>query len=104
MYQFKPGDWITSIRYNHLNPVKIKSTYKSSTRPDILGLKSEGGIVLYSDEVELWTPKKGEWVVIADDSTPDLYAVFKFNNHSRTKQILPLQFLHTLKEQHGNTH
>ena len=46
----------------------------------------------------LWEPKKGEWVVIADDVTPDLYAVFQFNNHRRDRPIYTLEFLQTLKD------
>lgn len=98
MNSFKPGDWIKSTRYPNLRPIQITSIYESNTRPGILGLKSKG-TVLYSDEVELWHPKVGEWVVIADDITPDLYAVFQFNNHSKDRQILPLAFLQTLKDQ-----
>ena len=60
MSSFKPGDWIKSTRYPNLRPVQIISIYESNTRPGILGLKSKG-TVLYSDEVELWKPKVGEW-------------------------------------------
>lgn len=61
MSSFKPGDWIKSTRYPNLRPIQITSIYESNTRPGILGLKSKV-TVLYSDEVELWQPKVGEWV------------------------------------------
>ena len=60
MSEFKVGDWVKSIKYRHLRPIKIQTIYESNTRHGTLGLKSNG-IVLYSDEVELWTPQPGEW-------------------------------------------
>lgn len=44
-----------------------------------------------------WKPRVDEWVVVADDITPDLYAVFQFNNHSTDRQMFPLAFLQSLK-------
>lgn len=79
MNSFKPGDWVHIPSLN-TEPVQYRSDLCH------LGL-------------ELWQPKAGEWVVIADDITPDLYAVFQFNNHSRDRQILPFAFLQTLKDQ-----
>ena len=79
MNSFKPGDWVY-IHSLNTEPVQYYSDLCH------LGL-------------ELWQPKVGEWVVIADDITPDLYAVFQFNNHSKDRQILPLPFLQTLKDQ-----
>ena len=99
MNSFKPGDWVIASkvcekpkRFTLIGKLKeIKSvTY---AYPYIL---EDGN---YCETVELWHPKAGEWVVIADDITPDLYAVFQFNNHSRDRQILPLAFLQTLKDQ-----
>ena len=79
MNSFKSGDWVYIPSLN-TEPVQYCSDLCH------LGL-------------ELWQPKVGEWVVIADDITPDLYAVFQFNNHSKDRQILPLAFLQTLKDQ-----
>ena len=79
MTNFKPGDWVHIPSLN-TEPVQYYSDLCH------LGL-------------ELWKPKVGEWVVIADDITPDLYAVFQFNNHSKDRQILPFAFLQTLKDQ-----
>ena len=79
MNSFKPGDWVDIPSLN---------TEPAQYRSDLCHLG-----------LELWQPKVGEWVVIADDITPDLYAVFQFNNHSRDRQILPLAFLQTLKDQ-----
>ena len=79
MSSFKPGDWVDIPSLN-TEPVQYCSDLCH------LGL-------------ELWQPEVGEWVVIADDITPDLYAVFQFNNHSKDRQILPLAFLQTLKDQ-----
>ena len=79
MSTFKPGEWVDIPSLN-TEPVQYRSDLCH------LGL-------------ELWQPKVGEWVVIADDITPDLYAVFQFNNHSKDKQILPFAFLQTLKDQ-----
>ena len=79
MNSFKPGDWVHIPSLN---------TEPAQYRSDLCHLG-----------LELWHPKVGEWVVIADDITPDLYAVFQFNNHSRDRQILPLAFLQTLKDQ-----
>ena len=102
MNQFKPGDW---IRHKLLRTVhKCVSINNGEFDNKISVIPSPSFDSEYMTEYILWTPKEGEWVVIADDITPDLWAVFKFNNHSRTKQILPLQFLGTLKDQHGNTH
>jgi hypothetical protein len=60
MSKFNVGDWVKSIKYRHLRPIKIQTIYESNTRHGTLGLKSNG-TVLYSDEVELWEPKEGEW-------------------------------------------
>ena len=60
MTNFKIGDWVKSTKHPHLRPIQINSIYESNTRPGILGLKFEG-IVLYSDECELWQPQSGEW-------------------------------------------
>ena len=79
MNSFKPGDWVDIPSLN---------TEPAQYRSDLCHLG-----------LELWQPKVGEWVVVADDITPDLYAVFQFNNHSKDKQILPLVFLQTLKDQ-----
>ena len=79
MNSFKPGDWVYIPSLN---------TEPAQYRSDLCHLG-----------LELWQPKVGEWVVIADDITPDLYAVFQFNNHSKDRQILPLAFLQTLKDQ-----
>ena len=79
MTNFKPGDWVHIPSLN---------TEPAQYRSDLCHLG-----------LELWKPKVGEWVVIADDITPDLYAVFQFNNHSKDRQILPLAFLQTLKDQ-----
>ena len=79
MNSFKPGDWVDIPSLN---------TEPAQYRSDLCHLG-----------LELWQPKVGEWVVIADDITPDLYAVFQFNNHSKDRQILPFAFLQTLKDQ-----
>ena len=65
MQHLKVGDWVRSTKYKHLKPIKIKSIYKSNTRPGILGLRS-GGSVLYSDEVKLWIPEPDEWCWFCD--------------------------------------
>ena len=100
MNSFKPGDWVIASKVckkpkkstiiAKLKKIKSVSTY---AYPYIL---EDGN---YCETVKLWQPKVGEWVVIADDTTPDLYAVFQFNNHSKDRQILPLAFLQTLKDQ-----
>ena len=89
MNSFKPGDW---VRYKGITQIShITHT----------GYHLSNGYITKGDngEMKLWQPKAGEWVVIADDITPDLYAVFQFNNHSKDRQILPLAFLQTLKDQ-----
>ena len=100
MNSFKLGDWVISTKYPKANPIKIQHQHAIDT--GIFGTytntKGQANL-LYSKECKLWQPKVGEWVVIADDITPDLYAVFQFNNHSKDKQILPLVFLQTLKDQ-----
>lgn len=68
--EFKINDWIKSIKYPHLKPIKIKSIYESNTRPRVLGLRS-GGTVLYSDEVKLWIPEPDEWCWFWDRTTID---------------------------------
>ena len=93
MSSFKPGDWIQCTYANGTNFV-VQVVSETSVK--------EAGRVypttLDSDWVT-WQPKAGEWVVIADDITPNLYAVFQFNNHSKDRQILPFAFLQTLKDQ-----
>ena len=100
MSSFKPGDWIIasnvcgkSKKFTIISKLKESRRVSTHEYPYIL---EDGN---YCKAVELWQPKVGEWVVIADDITPDLYAVFQFNNHSRDRQILPLAFLQTLKDQ-----
>ena len=100
MSSFKLGDWVISTKYPKANPIKIQHQYTIDT--GVLGtyISNKGQVnLLYSEECKLWQPEVGEWVVIADDITTDLYAVFQFNNHSRDRQILPLAFLQTLKDQ-----
>ena len=93
MTNFKLGDWVRVIEGHAKNHI-FKVTGLLGT--DIL----LGNCFNYkADHCELWTPEVGEWVVVADDITPDLYAVFQFNNHSKDRQILPLAFLQTLKDQ-----
>ena len=89
MSSLKPGDWIeiTYTSIYHMKPFITK--YISDELINSKFIKS----------IKLWQPKVGEWVVVADDITPDLYAVFQFNNHSTDRQILPLVFLQTLKDQ-----
>ena len=82
MNPFKLGDWIKSTRYPNLRPIQITSIYESNTRPGILGLKSKG-TVLYSDEVELWQPKVGEWCWFINTNCAPLLAQFvKMQNQS----------------------
>ena len=79
MQQLKVGDWVRSTKYKHLKPIKIKSIYKSNTRPGILGLRS-GGSVLYSDEVKLWIPEQGEWCWFMNkDRIPTLSQFVEFH-------------------------
>ena len=91
MTEFKIGDWIKHKVYIKAT-MQINEVYKTAVH-----IKYNG--IYDNTEVELWHPKVGEWVVIADDITPDIYAVFQFNNHSKDRQILPLAFLQTLKDQ-----
>ena len=88
MSSLKPGDWIeiTYTSIYHMKPFITK--YISDELINSKFIKS----------IKLWQPKVGEWVVVADDITPDLYAVFQFNNHSTDRQILPLVFLQSLKD------
>lgn len=81
MQHLKVGDWVRSTKYKHLKPMKIKSIYKSNTRLGILGLRS-GGSVLYSDEVKLWTPELGEWVIPDTGVNEDMFVVMKYNGVS----------------------
>ncbi len=100
MSTFKLGDWVISTKYPKANPIKIQHQHAIDT--GVLGTyaNSKGqASLLYAEECKLWQPNPGEWVVIADDITPDLYAVFQFNNHSKDRQILPFAFLQTLKDQ-----
>lgn len=93
MNAFKPGDW---IQCTYANGTKFVVQVVSET-----SVKEAGRVyptTLDSDWVA-WQPEAGEWVVIADDITPDLYTVFQFNNHSTDRQILPFAFLKTLKDQ-----
>ena len=92
MNSFKPGDW---IQCTYANGTKFVAQVVSET-----SIKEAGKVyptTLDSDWVA-WQPNPGEWVVIADDIIPNLYTVFQFNNHSRDRQILPLAFLQTLKD------
>ena len=93
MSSFKPGDW---IQCTYANGAKFVAQVVSET-----SVKEAGRVyptTLDSDWVA-WQPEEGEWVVIADDIIPNLYAVFQFNNHSKDRQILPFAFLQTLKDQ-----
>ena len=89
--EFKTGDW-----------VKYKDQQNNLTYKVIELLPNDlidiGDTITDKYDIELWQPKNGEWVVIADDIIPDLYAVFQFNNHSRDRPIYPLEFLQTLKD------
>ena len=84
MQHLKVGDWVRSTKYKHLKPIKIKSIYKSNTRPGILGLRS-GGSVLYSDEVKLWQPKVGEWCWFWNRDKP---------NKTKLKQLYSINYEH----------
>ena len=89
MNSFKPGDWVRYKGIAQINSITHTGYHLSN------GYITKGD----NKEMKLWQPKVGEWVVIADDITPDLYVVFQFNNHSRDRQILPVAFLQTLKDQ-----
>lgn len=98
MSSFKPGDWV--ILSNDTCLAQVKETYPDSNKAKLYWHSEKStGICSEIQYYELWQPKAGEWVVIADDVIPDLYAVFQFNNHSKDRQILPLAFLQTLKDQ-----
>jgi hypothetical protein len=88
MSKFKPDDWIkiTYSNFYNIKPYITKYTGYQQTNHNFI------------ISVELWQPKVGEWVVVADDVTPDLYVVFQFNNHSTDRQILPLVFLQSLRD------
>ena len=101
MNSFKPGDWIIlSNSSDSRSLAQVKETYSDSNKAKLYW-PSENYTAVCSEMqyYELWQPKPNEWVVIADDITPDLYAVFQFNNHSKDRQILPFAFLQTLKDQ-----
>ena len=99
MSSFKPGDWVVGSKVCR----KPKRFTTVSKLKEIQGADFAYPYILedgsYCEIIKLWKPKVGEWVVVADDITPDLYAVFQFNNHSTDRQILPLVFLQTLKDQ-----
>ena len=92
MSSFKPGDW---IQCEYASGTKFVAKVMTETTI------KEGGRI-YSTTLDKdwqsWKPEVGEWVVVADDVTPDLYAVFQFNNHSTDRQILPFSFLQSLKD------
>lgn len=44
-----------------------------------------------------WKPQQGEWVVVEDDITPELYVVFQYKGQEG-RNIVPLAFLNTLKD------
>ena len=101
MSSFKPGNWvILSSSSDSRSLAQVKETYLGSNKAKLYW-PSENSTAVCSEMqyYELWQPKPNEWVVIADDITPDLYAVFQFNNHSKDRQILPFAFLQTLKDQ-----
>ena len=97
MNSFKPGDWVRHIAFKSKH--KCISINDGEFDDKVSVTNSPSFDNEFMIDYELWQPKVGEWVVIADDITPDLYAVFQFNNHSRDRQILPLAFLQTLKDQ-----
>ena len=92
MSSFKPGDW---VEITYASGTKFVAQVVTDTTI------KEGGRIFpttLDKDWKPWQPKVGEWVVVADDITPDLYAVFQFNNHSTDRQILPLVFLQSLKD------
>jgi hypothetical protein len=101
MSKFKPGDWVvnttTDDYYDGIrNWFQLKET-DLIFKQNVNAAEWEANFYFVNAH-EIWQPKVGEWVVIADDITPDLYAVFQFNNHSTDRQILPLVFLQSLKD------
>ena len=101
MSSFKPGDWIIlSSSSDSRSLAQVKETYLDSNKAKLYWPSENSTAVCPEMQYyELWQPKVGEWVVIADDITSDIYVVFQFNNHSKDRQILPLAFLQTLKDQ-----
>ena len=97
MNSFKPGNWVRHIAFKSKH--KCISINDGEFDDKVSVTNSPSFDNEFMIDYELWQPKVGEWVVIADDITPDLYAVFQFNNHSKDRQILPLAFLQTLKDQ-----
>ena len=100
MSSFKPGDWVVASKvckkpkkFTIIAKLKEIRSVFTYAYPYIL---EDGN---YCETVELWQPKAGEWVVVADYITPNLYTVFQFNNYNTDRQILPLAFLQTLKDQ-----
>ena len=97
MNSFKLGDWVIHGKDLHrVLLVDINET--NGSYMCIVNIPYFKDTWLPQSKFKRWTPKVGEWVVIADDITPDLYAVFQFNNHSKDRQILPFAFLQTLKD------
>ena len=98
MSKFKPGDWVVGSKVCR-KPKKFTTVSKLK---EIQGVDFAYPYILedgsYCEIIKLWRPKVGEWVVVADDITPDLYAVFQFNNHSTDRQMFPLAFLQSLKD------
>ena len=97
MNSFKPGNWVRHIAFKSKH--KCISIDDGEFDDKVSVTNSPSFDNEFMIDYELWQPKVGEWVVIADDITPDLYAVFQFNNHSKDRQILPFAFLQTLKDQ-----
>ena len=96
--EFKVGDWVTLKYKSYTRPYKVLEVMLNEVLLNT-GEYPKRDNLWKLEDCSHWIPKVGDWVVIADDITSNLYAVFQFNNHSRDRQILPLAFLQTLKDQ-----
>lgn len=78
--EFKIGDWVYPPNRN--TPIQVKK--------DMFGQS-------YTNW-KIWKPQEGEWVCMKDFDLDNVYAIFKYNSNRIPKEIYPLDFIQTLKE------
>ena len=85
MNEFKVGDWVTTkAGYTK----QISGLTRDACDTLSIGNTSVGVNVVFKNEIELWKPKEGEWV-IPDTKTTESFSVFRYTENYKGFDLQP---------------
>ena len=85
MQQFKIGDWVKT-KAGHIKQISWLTGDECDTLS--IGDISVGINVVFKNEIELWKPKEGEWV-IPDTKTTESFSVFRYTENYKGFKLQP---------------